>query len=301
MPLQRCLEFDPYLFWKLQPNLENVRIPVRRHEYRFAFRVCTNGHSLRGGPLGEKGEAPRIPMIGDSRTFGLGVNGDETWPAQIEHILNEKEALRRVEVVNAGVIGYSSFQGLRYLKSEGLALEPDLVIASFWVNDATPVASLPDRKRAQQLALVDWETPLRRSRLYHALQWLVQKRGTLELRENATMLRLRPKYFEETLRAIHALCDSRGIPVVFVIWPAREQVEQKRGLESYQPLVLGVAEELGAPLVNLLPCFASADGNLFVDGQHGNARGCQIAAEETADVLRRVLKRLPSMPPGGPA
>jgi len=73
------------------------------------------------------------------------VADNETWPAQLQQILDPRAEV--IEVINAGVIGASSFQGLAFLYTRGLALKPDLLIATFGFNDWA-AARLSDRQRA---------------------------------------------------------------------------------------------------------------------------------------------------------
>ena len=78
--------------------------------------------------------------IGDSNTFGWTVDDGANWPAQLEGRLR---AVRPgVEVVNAGVWGYTLYQGRRRFE-EMLAFHPDMVIISFGANDAHQV-TVPD-------------------------------------------------------------------------------------------------------------------------------------------------------------
>src|SRR5690606_12925895 len=44
----------------------------------------------------------------------------------------------RFEVVNAGVAGWNALQELAWLRTRGLALEPDAVVITFVRNDAGP-------------------------------------------------------------------------------------------------------------------------------------------------------------------
>lgn len=45
------------------------------------------------------------------------------------------EMLPEVQTINLGVVGYTFFQGLQMLKKRGIALNPDIVVASFNFND----------------------------------------------------------------------------------------------------------------------------------------------------------------------
>jgi lysophospholipase L1-like esterase len=76
----------------------------------------------------------RILAVGDSFTFGLGVNGDQTFA----HDLNGLTAAdgRRVEVINAGVSGYGTDNELAWLRAYGWLLKPDVVVLGFFTaND----------------------------------------------------------------------------------------------------------------------------------------------------------------------
>jgi hypothetical protein len=49
-----------------------------------------------------------------------------------------------VDIVNLGALGYSSFQGSQKLLTQGLALNPVVIIASFNFNDRRAVPSAQD-------------------------------------------------------------------------------------------------------------------------------------------------------------
>ena len=50
-----------------------------------------------------------------------------------------------MEFINAGVNGYTSFHGYRYLKGLLLKCDPDCVITSFGNNDRIPYTYAPDK------------------------------------------------------------------------------------------------------------------------------------------------------------
>lgn len=137
MPL---LDFDPItryarsgIYWRLKPNLNGVRIRGYVGNTPFECSVSTDARGFRGPLVLAGDDAIRFLAIGDSTTFGLGVEGEKAWPALLNEILRSKG--KQVEVVNAGVCGYSVDQGLAFLESHGFALAPDLVVATFGYND----------------------------------------------------------------------------------------------------------------------------------------------------------------------
>jgi lysophospholipase L1-like esterase len=78
----------------------------------------------------------RILFVGDSFTFGWGVNDKETFPAVAERLLREQ--MVQVDCLNLGVIGYNLTQ-YKSIVAEGLKrFDPKLVVVTVYVNDAEP-------------------------------------------------------------------------------------------------------------------------------------------------------------------
>ena len=103
-------------------------------------RVSLNSHGQRNEeiPLRKPAGERRILVLGDSVTFGWGVNQGEDFPAQLEKLL-QKRNQARWRVINAGVNGYNSEQEAIYFTTEGIAYEPDIVILVYVSNDVDPV------------------------------------------------------------------------------------------------------------------------------------------------------------------
>jgi lysophospholipase L1-like esterase len=76
----------------------------------------------------------RIVAMGASTTYGFTAT-EETYPAWLERILHETYGLNNVEVVNAGVSGYTTWNSMVSLATRVLELEPDLVIVYHATND----------------------------------------------------------------------------------------------------------------------------------------------------------------------
>ncbi|MGI9308931.1 MAG: SGNH/GDSL hydrolase family protein, partial [Gammaproteobacteria bacterium] len=86
----------------------------------------------------------RILLIGDSFTAGANVEQRDAYPQVLERLLNEDRLSAVpvnadngpiIEVVNAGVGGWSPFQYAQYLEYYGEAFEPDLVLAGVFVGN----------------------------------------------------------------------------------------------------------------------------------------------------------------------
>lgn len=88
-------------------------------------------------------DRPRIVAFGDSLTAGLGVPAEDTYPARLQHRLNE-EGLR-YRVINAGVSGDTTAGGIRRVDWI-LRSRPDLVILELGANDGLRGLNLQETK-----------------------------------------------------------------------------------------------------------------------------------------------------------
>jgi len=118
------LDQDPVLFWRQKGGLDVV--------FQGA-RVKTNSAGYRNEEIRKKNKI-RIVCLGASPTFGWGVKQDKAYPRVLEQLLKENSEAN-IEVINAGMIGYTSYQGVLLLKNEILKLRPDIITVSYVIND----------------------------------------------------------------------------------------------------------------------------------------------------------------------
>jgi hypothetical protein len=98
------------------------------------YRLAINDRSERGGDIDAHADC-RLLALGDSHTFGPGVDEEDTYPARLEALLRERTG-RRIEILNAGVPGYGwleESETLRELIAGGLRI--DLVLLQMSWND----------------------------------------------------------------------------------------------------------------------------------------------------------------------
>lgn len=98
----------------------------------------SNGHRNDDMPVAKPAGERRILVLGDSVTFGWGVNQGEDFPARLEALLRQQDN-RVWRVINSGVNGYNSEQEALYFANEGIAFEPDIVLLVYVANDVDPV------------------------------------------------------------------------------------------------------------------------------------------------------------------
>ena len=159
---------DPRLFWRLKPD------QTIRTWWTGERGAHINALSLRGPDFEKHQEVTRILCVGDSGTFGWGVNDDETWPAYLESNLNQVTG-RRFQVLNAGVNGYSTCQTYRAYQRLDPIINPQIVIVSAGRNDLSRLP-VSDPERA---VVSEWQvnalTVLMKCRLGQFGLWLSQQ------------------------------------------------------------------------------------------------------------------------------
>lgn len=100
--------------------------------------VQTNERGFRGRQPVRQTKTPgtfRIVCMGDSVMWGAGASEQQTIPYLLAA---ELQSWHGVEVINAGVISYSTLQERLFLEHALLPLKPDLVVVNLCDNDLLP-------------------------------------------------------------------------------------------------------------------------------------------------------------------
>lgn len=123
-------EPHPYLGYALKPAWRTApgAVPQASHN-SLGFRGQETAWRKPPGVF-------RIVTLGGSSVYGMSESKDDAvWSQRLEVLLNERHPSQRLEVVNGGVPGYTSFEMLVQLAFRLVNLEPDLVIVYETVND----------------------------------------------------------------------------------------------------------------------------------------------------------------------
>jgi lysophospholipase L1-like esterase len=240
----------------------------------------------------------RVLALGDSQTFGNGLDLEETWPKQLERALPATPS-RRWEVVNAGVPGTDTWQHEIFLNRLLDTTHPHAVVLALYVNDVVP--------RHDPLAVdADARTNTWQKRVAYAVRrsaivtWLfyrvympvrgrwTQQAGSVE--DHVLTGRRDPRaergweQVERSLTAIKARCDAHGVALVVAVLPRRDQVAGTQPGRAYTERALAVARAHGIDAIDLLPDLTAAHrvhgAELFVpwDGHNSAAANRVIAA-----------------------
>lgn len=129
------LEFaavDTFLQWRGRANKPTLLPPE-----------TLNSRGLRSPEISRKKRPGvlRVAVLGDSCTFGFVTMGPlyfatpRPYATILQEFLDRNFGEGRFEVINYGMIGYTTYHGLRMLRKEVLADDPDFVVIRFGWND----------------------------------------------------------------------------------------------------------------------------------------------------------------------
>lgn len=128
----------PYLGYALTPDWSTEGTPdLKPYSKGYQAQRSHNDDGFRSPvpPIEKPPGTFRIATLGGSSTYGNTPTSDQnTWPAQLQIQLNALQDLP-VEVLNAGVVGWSSNESLINLCLRVVDYSPDLVLVYHTIND----------------------------------------------------------------------------------------------------------------------------------------------------------------------
>lgn len=252
----------------------------------------------------------RVIALGGSSTWGYPYDKDPdaAYPRKLEHVLRSHARAHpgypHYEVINAGVGGFSSYQGLLYLKLRLLRLKPDLVLVNFGNNDAqdnteTGVVisdkAYYDRQRelVRTPGLLAARQTLSNLRVFNLLGRLVFQ---LKVVTSEAAPRVPPEQFRDNYLELIRLSRAHGFKLVLIdeagihlatgrMPPAREIAANR----YYQITRKLAAEHPGqarvCDMVTLLSRHAGHQRELFHDMGHLTHKGNDLLVGQLFDVL----------------
>jgi lysophospholipase L1-like esterase len=122
------------------PKIGHVHRP-NSSEYLMGVDVDINSDGMRDDEYQvERDSNRRIAVLGDSLTFGWGVEKADTFEVLLEQMLSEQQP---TELLNFGHGNYNTQQQVNLFNERGLKYNPDSVVVFYFINDAevTPVRS----------------------------------------------------------------------------------------------------------------------------------------------------------------
>jgi hypothetical protein len=260
-------------------------------------------------PRGEKW----ILVLGNSTTFGSGVAMENTYPKQLERILQPPH-----RVINAGGQGSSLPEALKFLNDTGLSLNPDMIILGFSPSMIAKSKLENTQEQAAstrfKLQILEFHKILGQSYVYAAFNHYVRKnlyRFGL-LRDDLTTVKgavfaygfdvpgvdlatLQADYdaFISDLENLKNLAESRKIPLIILGIPSLFELGDgpefnprnfPRAKIRIQPLdkINAAAKALDIPYIDLREALKTPE-NLYISGDYAHLN--EAGHEATARIL----------------
>jgi len=221
MRFDEVFERDPEAFWRLAPDrrLPDDAWPLRG--------LISNGQGLREDHEIEAAKGPdetRILFLGDSCTFGYGLLHGQTFVELTERLLREHPGTGAVECINAGVPGYTLFQGFRLLETRGFDWRPDAVVLTFGWNELAEWDGASDLDHYEALRVATPPGPLAGSRLCELAwrAWHPPQRADAVARRP----RIVPHEFRSILERISAAAEREHVDVLLLVWPSSDNLRE---------------------------------------------------------------------------
>ena len=208
---------DHYLFWKFRPNQIIKSDFFVEGEYRISSFGLRNQEFSREKPDG----VFRIICLGNSNTFGWKQAEKDAYPQQLQELFGRNPSGLKIEVINAGITGYSSYQGKLFLKNYILKLKPDLVLVNYGWNDLLP-AKFGIEDKSQRMPpqwILDIQNILSKTTLYQILKSFWVGRFSYRQEKKAGVSRVSLEDFQSNLLEIGEICKQDRVSVLFLTNP----------------------------------------------------------------------------------
>lgn len=264
-------------------------------------------------PLEKPAGVFRIVALGGSSTYDVSIEDNrKIFTAQLEKVLKEEYGYENVQVINAGVPGYNSWEMLVNLEFRVMDLEPDLVIIYEGTNDVharmvEPSAYRGDdlgRRQAWQVPEVAlWEHSALLRIVSRALNitrqvsiddfvsaptyvsWPFEDRLEEEHLDPAEILKENPPiYFRRNLENMVAVANAHDVKILLSTWAYSPYLNDYASQDYYQAgfkenngVVKDVAAEQSTPMFDFAAVMPQ-EAIYWADGRHVNEAGAVVKA-----------------------
>lgn len=262
----------------------------------------------------------RVAVLGDSFTFGMSVDLEDTYVKQLERILAPGNM--GVETLNFGVIGYHMWQYGVLLEHEVIRYDPDLIVMGLFLDDITvsvpPYASdsnwtphnpfeelIPDKNKGSASKFWNlarnWnevlETKYRYKRGAMYLQGITERKRLVGPEnpsheyyraQTGRLSKRQYREFQTALREFGAMAATHGIPVMVMYIPDASQLHERERQHANQ-FVKEAALAAGVHFVDTTPAFErepdAGDLYLFPLDAHTSPKGHRLMAQVLAEAI----------------
>jgi lysophospholipase L1-like esterase len=246
---------DKDSFYRLNPNESfTFKIPG---SYIVNYKI--NSHGFRGDEFEYK-KSPRtkrIVCIGDSSTFGFFVNNFDTYPKRLNNILQTQTVEKNAEVINGGILAYSSFQGIKFFEESVRPLKPDILVMAYGFNDSYENQTKDNRIELETESTSKIKRCLENFATYRLLSQLSRKVTKNDDSSKDPGVRVDLSDYKQNLEKIYSICQEDNIYLILL--PISAPVK-------YQEVMRELAKEKGCSFVNMESIFQNYHKKFLYEG-----------------------------------
>jgi lysophospholipase L1-like esterase len=258
-------EYDEELFWRLKDSKPN----------------------FEGGKL-------RIICLTDSVSVMYAGKG---YPDILQADLTKKYSKLKPIVFNGGVPGYTSYQGIKYFKTELLSYKPDFVTVCYGWNDHWQSANgLQDKfQNPYKSMILKKLNTLRSARIIMSLVLKTKQKKYNPVGDEQTM-RVSITDYHDYIHTFVDICKKEKIFLILMTAPyLNGPYEWVNIHRKYNSVVRRISLEENIPLIDIVDKFRD-QASLFLDPEndpvHYNWEGNKIVAQEIADIISDAIAKL---------
>lgn len=262
----------------------------------------------------------RIVALGGSSTYDVSIpDNKQIFTSQLEKLLQEEYGYQNVQVINAGVPGYNTWEILGNLEYRVLDLEPDLVIIYENTNDVHARMVVPEayrgddlgRRQAWQVPHVSWWEHSAVLRIVSRalnitrqisiddfvsaptyVSWPFESRLEDANLDPAQILKENPPiYYQRNLENMVAIAKEHDVQILFSTWAHSPYLHDYAAEDYYQQgfrenneVVKDVATSHDIPLFDFASLMPQ-DAEYWADGRHVNEAGAVVKARLFAEYI----------------
>ncbi len=304
----RCISYQRSEKYERHGDLLYTPIPNQDYVEKISLTPShINNFGLRGGAVDLTGKQV-ILCLGDSVTYGYGVNDEHSYPAELQKALDARYP-GRFAVLNGGVDGYPIpfiRQKFLYLWNQGIHPDVGLVGYSFNEGGLGHLVDADQKTKDLFAARVRMKNQIRSIALYNLIveNWARASYNKMKKymvpgtnsRTPVSAEEVQTRY-QKSLRLLENDLTERHVKPVFILFTGFDGRTGQYDIQGpFQLKYREFVQSAGAPLVisgaDLLACEPAGTNiqSFFIDQCHMNEKGTYKMGQELADFLPTVLQ-----------
>lgn len=272
-----------HLFYRHKPGVKK--------KYQ-GVNISTNSYGLRDREFNKDKEKDefRLLGLGDSVTFGWGVDQSEIFLERLEEILLANND-NKIEVINSGVGGYNTYQEAQYFLRKGIYFKPDMVMLLFNSNDFEINCGLNERNESHNLifdSISGVERLYKETMLAHLIKFK-WKYHWFPTQDTVVSAPKGTHAVAEYLRGISSVCNELKIPFLVFVFQYDLNLYEKRIMD----FVKQVGLENGFTVYSTNEFFSNEEIKkikVSVVDSHPNSNGHKLLADGIYSKIKDIIK-----------